>query len=49
MNLWLENPSLLSDNKVLLDKARKVTNANGYVYKKDSHAHTDYIQVKIQL
>ena len=34
MNVCLENPSVLSDRKVLLDKARQVTYANGYVYKK---------------
>ena len=34
MNLCLKTPSLLSDRKTLLEKARQVIDANGYVYKK---------------
>ena len=34
MNLCLETPSLLSDRKTLLEKAKQVIVANGYVYKK---------------
>ena len=34
MNLCLETPNLLSDHKTLLEKARQVIDANGYVYNK---------------
>ena len=34
MNLCLETPSLLSDRKTLLEKAKQAIDANGYVYKK---------------
>ena len=41
MKLCLETPSLLSDRKTLLEKAKQVINANGYVYKKGKYSsHT---------